>query len=146
MNEQRHPLRKLNECPPCSSKDIIHRYTATDEEYHILDQKFDIYLCKRCKAYFINPIADKDIISTFYQFNNNSSYGAYQEINPKIGYNNLEKLLINKKNLTLIDRIFFAFRGIDNRVLDLLTYTKKKKGFFCNVLDVGCGVGVLPCG
>ena len=134
-------LRKLNKCPLCSSKDIIHRYTATDEEYHVVDQKFNIYLCKRCKAYFINPVPNKDVIHTFYQFNNNSSYGAYQEINPKIEYNNVENLLINKKNLTSIDRVIFAFRGIDNRILDLLTYTKKKKLSFHNVLDVGCGSG-----
>lgn len=134
-------LRKLNECPLCSSKDIIHRFTTTDEEHHVVDQKFDIFLCKRCKAYFINPVPNKDVIHTFYQFNNNSSYGAYQEINPKIEYNNVENLLINKKNLTSIDRVIFAFMGIDNRILDLLTYTKKKKRFFCNVLDVGCGSG-----
>lgn len=132
---------KLDKCPLCSSKHIIYKYTTTDEEYHVTDQKFDIFQCKECKTHFINPIPDKNIIHYFYEFKNNSLYGAYQKINREIEYSYLEELLIRKQNLTLIDRVLFALMGIDNRFLDLLTYTKEKKMSFHNVLDVGCGSG-----
>jgi 2-polyprenyl-3-methyl-5-hydroxy-6-metoxy-1,4-benzoquinol methylase len=49
--------------------------------------------------------------------------------------------LINKKNITFKDRIYFSIRGIDNRILDLVMYKNNKHKNFQNVLDVGCGSG-----
>lgn len=134
-------LNKLDKCPLCLSRHIIYKYTTTDEEYHVTNQKFDIFKCKKCKTYFINPIPDKNLIHSFYEFKNDSLYGAYQKINREIKYNYLEELLIHKSNLTPMDRLIFTLMGIDNRNLDLLTYTKKEKMSFYNVLDVGCGSG-----
>jgi len=133
--------KKLTECPICFNRKIIYKFSTVDREYHVVDQVFDIYFCEKCKTYFINPIPDENEIGKFYEFNNYSSYGAYKVINPKIKYSKIDRLLIDKKNITLKDRIFFSIMGIDNRIIDLVTYKKNKHIIFQNVLDVGCGSG-----
>lgn len=132
---------KLTDCPICSSRNIKHKYTTKDVEYNVVDPEFDIYVCEECKTYFINPVPDENKISKFYNFSNYSSYGAYKEISPEIEYTRIEKWLINKRILTFKDRILFSAMGVDNRILDLLTYMKSKQINFQNVLDVGCGSG-----
>jgi len=89
----------------------------------------------------MNPIPDEKSIRKFYEFENSSLYGAYREIDPEIECKKREKLLVSKKNLTRIDRFFGALLGVDNRVLDLLTYVKSRAISFHKVLDVGCGSG-----
>ncbi len=134
-------LKKLNKCPICSSRNIIHKFNATDDYLHIVHNIFEMYFCKTCKVYFLNPLPDKEIIQTFYDFGENSLSRAYSKINPIITYTKLEKSLINKKNLTLFDRLYYSFLGIDHRITDLLTYIKLNKISFQKVLDVGCGAG-----
>jgi len=89
--------KKLTKCPICSSREIKYRYSTGDIEYNVVDQIFDIYFCKKCKTYFINPIPEENEIGKFYEFHNYSSYGAYKGTNPKIKYSKIDRLLINKK-------------------------------------------------
>jgi len=140
-NDKNKIKKKLTKCPICFSQEIKYKFSTGDIEYHVVDQIFDIYFCKKCKAYFINPIPKENEIGKFYEFHNYSSYGAYKGINPEIKYSKIDRLLINKKNITFKDRIYFSIRGIDNRILDLVMYKNNKHIIFQNVLDVGCGSG-----
>lgn len=141
FNHSNLDFERLYKCPICSSKKIIHKYTTIDRYYHFVKGKFKISFCKSCKVYFLNPFPQWNLINFFYDFGEGSTSGAYQSVDPLIKYSCVEKSFLNKKSLTVLDRFYFSFLEIENRILDIMTYIKRNRRSFHKVLDVGCGAG-----
>lgn len=131
----------LKDCPICSSVKILHKFTSKDEYQHINNENFYVFLCNSCKTYFLNPIPDEKSIEKYYNFSDSTKIGAYQLDIPKIQYSKIDKRLLEESEITLSNRLYFTFKGIDNRHLDILTYNLRKKIKFKKALDVGCGAG-----
>jgi len=133
---------KLDACPLCYSKKITPQYTTKDEEFHITDKEFNLFLCSNCHSYFLNPLPDEDVIKGFYKMDP-LTYGAYIPRDPKIKYTGFDHLLQPHHKIYFLNRILqSAFnKDLDNRLLDLNNYAVKSNITFKHVLDVGCGNG-----
>lgn len=140
-NRKYSNLKKLDKCPLCTSKKIESRYITADEELHIVDGVFNIFLCKMCKTYFLNPLPKNEMIPAFYAFNENEKkYGALKNVNHSIKFSRVDKSIKKRKKLGKLGKFLYAFLGIDNRILDLFNFKILKKKFK-KVLDIGCGSG-----
>lgn len=107
---------KLDHCPVCNSKNIIHLLTA--EDYLVSRNKFQVDSCQDCELRFTNPRPDDDKLASYYD---SEEY---------ISHSDDDNTLVGK--LYKIARSFALKRK--RKLIEKLSANKQ-------LLDMGCGTG-----
>jgi 2-polyprenyl-3-methyl-5-hydroxy-6-metoxy-1,4-benzoquinol methylase len=116
MNQPAKKLHLMCSCEVCGSKNIAKDFTYNDRHYMSVEQMFDVWQCRDCQLFFINPMPTQEELASYYP----KSYYAYED-KPS------ESALKNK---------LVKFLKVEPSDLDNIISVNEK-----NILDFGCGSG-----
>lgn len=116
MNQSEEKLNLMNSCEICGSKSIAKDFTYNDRHYMNVEQMFDVWQCRDCQLFFINPMPTQEELSSYYP----KSYYAYEDKPHQSAYHS--KLV--------------KFLKVEPSDLDNIEPASKK-----TILDFGCGSG-----
>lgn len=111
-------------CPICGSFNIQYFTRTYDRHYGYIDKYYDVFECKNCFLFFLNPMISENELHSMYDPN---TYYAYS----KFSYKN-KKDSFAKKFLKIIKKILLGVYTSDPKFHE--PFTKR-------VLDFGCGSG-----
>lgn len=109
-------IGKLTECEVCDSQNIAKNFTYQDRHYMVIDEDFDVWKCKDCLVYFINPMLSTEELASYYP----KTYYAYDD----------------KKSESSFNKKLIKFLKVEPSDLDNIPFVSGKR-----VLDFGCGSG-----
>lgn len=116
----------VNKCPICGSFNTQYFTKTYDRHYGHIDKYYDVYKCKNCFLFFLNPMISENELYPMYDPN---TYYAYNKFSYK---NKNKKVSFSKNFLRIIKKILIGIYTRDPIFHE--RFTKK-------VLDFGCGSG-----
>ena len=109
-------LKIQTNCEVCGSHNIVKSFTYQDRHYNAVKNDFNVWQCKDCFLFFINPMPTTDELVSYYP----NTYYAYED---KIRDSALKKRLVK-------------FLRVEPSDLDNIPTATSEK-----ILDFGCGSG-----